>query len=79
MEPKDKSIKCTEIQALWLFEKTITKIKFWYGPFRQGETINVGACISKDFIANFNFPAPNSAKMLYRYSVYSEEFSKNDF
>ena len=35
----------------WL-KKTITKINFWYGPFRQGETINVWAYISKDFIAN---------------------------
>ena len=42
--------------------------------FRKGETINVSAYISKDFIANLNFLAPNSAKMLYQYSVYSEEF-----
>ena len=41
-------------------------------------TINVWAYISEDFIANFNFPAPNSAKMLYQYSVYSEEFSNDD-
>ena len=74
MEPKDKS---QEIQALSLVEKTITKINFWNGAFRQGK--NVWAYISKDFIANFTFPAPNSAKMLYQYSVYSEEFSKNDF
>ena len=63
-----------EIQALSLVEKTIKKIYFWYGPIRQGETINVWAYISTDFIANFNFPAPNSAKILYQYSVYSEEF-----
>jgi len=44
-------------------------------PFRQGKTINVWANISKDFIANFNFPDPNSAKMLYQYWVYSEEIS----
>ena len=53
-----------EIQALSLVEKTITKINFWYGPIRQGETINVWAYISKDLIANFNFPAPNSAKII---------------
>ena len=62
-----------------MVEKTIKKINFWYRPFRQGETINVWAYISEDFIANFNFPAPISAKMLYQYSVYSEEFSDNDF
>ena len=76
LEPKDKS---QEIQALSLVEKTITKINFWYGPLRQGETINVFAYISNNIIANNNFPAPKSAKMLYQYSVYSEEFSKNDF
>ena len=43
--------------------KTITKINFWYGMFRQGKTINVWAYISIDVIANFNFLAPNSAKM----------------
>ena len=76
MEPKDKS---PEIQALSLVEKTITKINFWYGLFRQGKTINVWAYISKDFIANFNFPAPNSAKMLNQYWVYSKEFYWNGF
>ena len=65
----------SRIQALSLVEKTITKINFWYGPFRQGKTINVWDYISKDFIANLNFPAPNSAKILCQYSVYSEEFS----
>ena len=74
LEPKDK---LKEIQALSLVEKTITKINFWYWLFRQGETINVRAYLSKGFIANFNFPTPNSAKMLYL--VYSEEFSLNDF
>ena len=59
LEPKDKS---QEIQALSLVEKTITKINFCYGLYRQGKTINVWAYISKDFIANFNFLAPNSAK-----------------
>ena len=63
-----------EIQALSLVKKTITKINFWYEPFRQGKTINVWAYISKDFIANFNFIAPISAKMLYQYSVYSDKF-----
>ena len=67
------------IQALSLVEKTITKIIFLYGPSWQGKTINVWAYTSKDFIANFKFPAPNSAKMLYQHSVYSEEFSNNDF
>ena len=76
MEHKDKSL---EIQALSLVEKTIKKINFWYGLFRQGVTMNVWAYISKDVTANFNFPAPNSAKMLYQHSVYSEEFSNNDF
>ena len=71
MEPRDKS---PEIQTLSLVKKTITKINFWYGPFRQGDTINVWAYISKDFVANFNFPAPNSAKISYQYSVYSDEF-----
>ena len=42
-------------------------------------TLDAWAYISTDFIANFNFHAPNSAKMLYQCSVYSEEFSKNDF
>ena len=59
LEPKDKS---QEIQALSLVEKAITKINFCYGLNLQGKTINVGAYISKDFIANFNFLAPNSAK-----------------
>ena len=31
--------------------------------FKQGETINVCAYISKGFIANFNFNAPYSAKI----------------
>ena len=51
-----------EMQALLLVEKIITKINFWHGPFRQGETINVRPYISKDFSVNFNFLAPNSAK-----------------
>ena len=52
-----------EIQALWLVEKTITKIEFWCLPFRQGENKNGWAYISKDFIANSNFIAPFSAKI----------------
>ena len=47
-----------------MVEKTITKMNFWYGLIGHGETINVWACISKDLIANFNFPAPNSAKII---------------
>ena len=58
-----------------MVEKTITKINFWYGLLMQGKTINVWAYISKDLIPKLNFPAPNSAKMSYQYSVYSEEFS----
>ena len=61
LEPKDKS---QEIQALSLVEKTITKINFWYGLFRQGKTRNVWAYIFKDFNANFNFLAPKSAKIV---------------
>ena len=59
MEPKDKS---QEIQPLSLVEKTITKINFCYGLYRQGKTINVSAYVSKDFFPNFNFLAQNSAK-----------------
>ena len=47
-----------EMQAFLLVEKIITKIDFWYGPFRQGETINIWAHISKDFITHFNSIAP---------------------
>ena len=61
MEPKDKS---PEIQALSLVEKTITMISFWYGLIGQGKAIIVWAYISKDFVANFNFPAQNSAKII---------------
>ena len=48
LESKDKS---QEIQAFSLVEKTITKINFCYGLYRQGKTINVWAYISKDSIA----------------------------
>ena len=51
-----------EIRAVSLVKKTITKINFCYGLYRQGKTINILANISKDFVANFNFLAPNSAK-----------------
>ena len=60
LESKDKS---QEILALSLVKKTITKINFWFGLFKQGETVNVWAYITKDFIANFNFIAPFSAKI----------------
>ena len=61
LEPKDKS---QEIQALSLVEKTISKINFCYGLYQQGKTTNVWAYISKNFIKNFNFLAPNSAKII---------------
>ena len=58
-----------------LFHRVMTtKIDFQYGPFMQGETINVSTYISKDSTINFNFIAPKSAKMCRQYSVYSEEF-----
>ena len=47
--------------------------------FCQGKNIDFRAYISKDFIANLNFPAPNSAKISLQYSVQSVEFGKNDF
>ena len=63
------NLRFWNLKAISLVEKTITKINFWYEPFRQDETRNVWAYISKDFIANFNFPALNSAKILYQYYV----------
>ena len=54
-----------------MVEKQQKRLIFQYG---QGKTINFWAYISKDFIAQFNFIAPNSAKILYQYFVYSEDF-----
>ena len=52
-----------------MVEKTITKINFWYGPFRQGETTNVWAYISKDFIANFNILAPDCQNIIQVFCI----------
>ena len=64
-----------EIQAFWLVEQQQQGLFFRNRLLWQGKIKNVWAYNSKDIIANFNFPAPNSAKMLYQYSVNSEEFS----
>ena len=53
-----------EIQALLFTEKWQRLISDMSRTFRQGDTMNVWAFISKDIFANFNFVLSISAKII---------------